>query len=272
MGARRAKSGGMVAQGIAEPVVRAMSAEVAHGGLRLADMAEIAHLSPCHFVRVFQQATGLAPGSFQAALPLAEAKRRLGESDVSVTEVCFDLGYASLGSFVTRFTSAVGLSPARYRRLVAGFVPPATASLASTLRPQPHLGPGCVTGELVAGAGRIGPAFVGLFSQYLPQGLPLTGTALAGAGRFVLGAVPSGTYAVLAAACPGGGDVGTGWLHGRGLVVAGQRVQVAGGRGPDVRLALRPAQPTDPPVLIALPLLLARAVARSARRDAAVAG
>lgn len=264
----------MACSDAALPVVRAMTAELPRGGLSLPDMADIAHLSPYHFIRVFRQATGVSPGAFQAALRMAEAKRLLLESDVPVTEVCFELGYASLGSFVRRFTADVGLAPGRYRRLTAGFVAPQPVTLAALLCQPPTGGPNAVAGELAADPpAPLGPAFVGLFPQYLPRGLPLAGMSRLGAGRFAAGPVPDGTYALLAAACPAGAGLSGALVHGRGLLVAGAApVRVAEGRSPFVRLRLRPPLPTDPPVLVALPLLLARAIARSEKQAQTAAG
>ena len=83
----------------------------------LAQMAEVACLSPFHFARVFRQATGIPPAAFFAALQLDRAKRLLLETELSVTEICFALGYASLGTFTTRFAARVGVPPGRFRRL-----------------------------------------------------------------------------------------------------------------------------------------------------------
>jgi AraC-like DNA-binding protein len=56
-----------------------------------------------------------------SALRLGEAKRLLLITERSVTDICCDLGYNSLGTFTARFTQRVGLSPARLRRLGSGF-------------------------------------------------------------------------------------------------------------------------------------------------------
>src|SRR4051812_20397614 len=63
----------------------------------LDEMAEIAFLSRFYFNRVFREITGLPPVRFHTALRIAAAKRLLTTTDLSVTEVCFELGYQSLG-------------------------------------------------------------------------------------------------------------------------------------------------------------------------------
>ena len=80
-------------------------------------MAELAGWSPFHFSRVFTAVVGTSPAAFHAALRLERAKRLLLTTDLPVTEVCFESGYASPGSFTARFGHFVGVSPGRLRRL-----------------------------------------------------------------------------------------------------------------------------------------------------------
>jgi AraC-like DNA-binding protein len=83
--------------------------------LTLQEMSRIAYISPYHFNRIFRQITGIPPNQFLYALRLETAKRRLLMSNTSVTDVCFDVGYNSLGTFIRRFTALVGVSPSRLR-------------------------------------------------------------------------------------------------------------------------------------------------------------
>jgi AraC family transcriptional regulator len=88
----------------------------AEGALSLRTMAEIAQLSPYHFARTFRRVTGIPPGEIQTTVRLERAKQLLLTTDLSVTGVCFEVGYESLGTFTTRFTQLVGLSPTRWSR------------------------------------------------------------------------------------------------------------------------------------------------------------
>src|SRR2546429_4582661 len=90
----------------------------------LQDMAGMACLSPHHFTHVFHRITGICPREFLAALRLESAKRLLLTTTRSVTEVCFDVGYSSLGSFTKRFTRLVGISPSHLRELAEQFTLP----------------------------------------------------------------------------------------------------------------------------------------------------
>lgn len=94
----------------------------------LAEMATVAGVSPFHFSRIFRQVTGVSPGRFHAALRLEAAERLLVTTRLSVTEICFEVGYSSLGTFVRRFTDEKGLSPRQLRRS-AGSATDALSSL-----------------------------------------------------------------------------------------------------------------------------------------------
>jgi len=86
--------------------------------LTLAMMAEMARLSPFHMARLFREETGLPPVAFLAAVRMEEARRQLLRTDASVADISVKVGYSSVGSFTSRFTRTVGLSPGRYRRLL----------------------------------------------------------------------------------------------------------------------------------------------------------
>src|SRR5260370_42420128 len=79
--------------------------------LALEDLASVACLSPSHFHSVFCRLIGIPPGEFLSALRLQRARHLLLTTSLSVTEICFAVGYTSTGSFTTRFTHRVGPSP-----------------------------------------------------------------------------------------------------------------------------------------------------------------
>jgi AraC-like DNA-binding protein len=91
--------------------------------LTLAEAANIACLSPCHFHRLFSNAFGETPHDFLTRRRIEEARHRLILENEPVTEICFSLGYESVGTFSSRFRKMVGHSPAQYRRAVRSFFP-----------------------------------------------------------------------------------------------------------------------------------------------------
>ncbi len=84
--------------------------------ISLEDAAQQACLSPFYFNRLFAEAFGETPHEFVTRLRIDRAKRLLLAENASVTDICFDVGYESLGSFSTRFHSLTGFSPAAFRR------------------------------------------------------------------------------------------------------------------------------------------------------------
>lgn len=231
--------------------------------LSLHQLAEIAILSPYHFNRVFRQVTGIPPTQFQYALRLEAAKRLLLTTNLSVTDVCFEVGYNSLGTFTMRFTKLVGLPPRTLRQLAGRFDASAQRSLLTRhAYPFPmrlEVGPGStVRGRLKAPDGFEGPIFVGLFDTPIPQGPPLACALLTAPGDYHLAHVPDGQWHLFA--------VGLSWtedalsyllcdaaLRAHAGPVTVRDGQVTGG----THMSLRGPQLTDPPILIALPLLLA---------------
>lgn len=83
-------------------------------------IARSAHMSAGHFSRQFKLAYGESPYSYLMTRRIERAMALLRDGGMSVTEVCFAVGFSSLGTFSTRFTELVGMPPSVYRREAAG--------------------------------------------------------------------------------------------------------------------------------------------------------
>lgn len=83
--------------------------------LTVADLARVAGLSPAHFSREFRRTFGEAPHQYLLTRRLERAAALLRNTDRSVTDVCFDVGLTSVGSFITSFGRVYGTAPAAYR-------------------------------------------------------------------------------------------------------------------------------------------------------------
>ncbi|WP_320671974.1 helix-turn-helix transcriptional regulator [Patulibacter defluvii] len=83
-------------------------------------LARDAHMSAGHLSRQFRQAYGESPYSYLMTRRIERAMALLRRGDLSVTEVCFEVGCSSLGTFSTRFAELVGVPPSVYRREQAG--------------------------------------------------------------------------------------------------------------------------------------------------------
>ena len=83
--------------------------------LDVAELARAALMSTAHFSRQFRAAYGETPYSYLMTRRIERAKALLRRRDLSVTEVCLEVGCTSLGSFSARFTELVGQTPTAYR-------------------------------------------------------------------------------------------------------------------------------------------------------------
>jgi AraC-like DNA-binding protein len=79
-------------------------------------LARDAYMSPGHFSRAFKAAYGESPYSYLMTRRIERAMALLKRGDMSVTEVCFEVGCSSLGTFSTRFSELVGMPPSAYQR------------------------------------------------------------------------------------------------------------------------------------------------------------
>jgi AraC-like DNA-binding protein len=88
--------------------------EFAHP-LNVEDLARGAHMSAGHLSREFRRVYGEPPYSYLMTRRIERAMTLLRRGDLTVTEICFAVGFSSLGTFSTRFSELVGVSPSAYR-------------------------------------------------------------------------------------------------------------------------------------------------------------
>lgn len=217
--------------------------------LTIDDMARTAMFSKFHFSRIFQRVTGLSPGKFLSAMRLQEAKQLLVSTSLNVIDISHRVGYNSVGTFSTRFTSSVGISPTAYRRF-GGFVPQIVVDNQSDAAQSPSA---TVSGTIYSAPDTsLGHTFIGLFPQRIPQGRPVSCTVLERPGHYLLDKVPEGEWFLLAHALPHGAEDDP---------IAGERPYVLRHGPVRIReddnvtlpdLRLRPIRTVDPPVLLAL--------------------
>lgn len=93
------------------------------------DLARELRISPFHFIRQFEAVFGVTPHQYRIQVRLDRAKELLASGQLSVTDVCMEVGFSSLGSFSTLFTRRFGETPSAYRRRVGAA----------------DLGPGCLS-------------------------------------------------------------------------------------------------------------------------------
>ena len=83
--------------------------------LDVATIAAAVYMSPAHFSRQFKMAYGETPWSYLMTRRVERAAALLRDTDLTVTDVCLEVGCTSLGSFSARFTELIGEPPTAYR-------------------------------------------------------------------------------------------------------------------------------------------------------------
>ena len=92
--------------------------------LDIAALARIAHVSEAHFIRTFRATFGETPHRYLQRRRVERSMFLLRETDRSVTDICMEVGFSSLGTFSRTFSEIVGESPRDYReRASLGSVP-----------------------------------------------------------------------------------------------------------------------------------------------------
>ena len=108
--------------------------------LDIPTLAGLAYSSEANFIRTFRSTFGETPHRYLQRRRVERAMYMLREGETSVTEICLDVGFTSLGSFSRTFTRVVGMSPTAYREAwrtgagTAGYVP--TCVVMSWTRPR----------------------------------------------------------------------------------------------------------------------------------------
>jgi AraC-like DNA-binding protein len=241
-----------VSEEAVERVIREMYQNLGEP-LTIDDMAGTALFSKFHFSRIFRRITGLSPGRFLSAIRLQEAKRLLMTTSLTVADISNLVGYTSVGTFSSRFKSAVGVAPSLYRQ--SGGL--RTHIPTDSRRNDWGTRSVTISGKILPPAeGTTGPVFVGLFSEPIPQGSPIRCAVLDQPGPYLLEKVPQGTWFVLTHA------TGTTCAPDFFNPLTDDRAPWVGSHGPiSVRpdavppptdVQLRPMRVIDPPVLLAL--------------------
>jgi AraC family transcriptional regulator len=234
--------------------------------LSLEEMADMAVFSRFYFSRVFRSITGTSPGRFLTAIRLYQAKSLLLETTMSVTDISYQVGYNSPGTFSSRFTRSVGMSPARFRYMSeAGIATPVCVA-----PPGHHQGAihGSVTAPETTIPSRL---YVGVFDSTIPQGLPVSCSVLDAAGSYRLDNVPDGQWFIHATAVPIRNLDPRPWMRKPLFVGASRPVKISAGRSVAAEVVLRRPRLTDLPILLALPELDSRLPAGAVVADAPLA-
>jgi transcriptional regulator GlxA family with amidase domain len=107
--------------------------------LDISALARIAYVSEAHFIRTFRETFGETPHRYLQRRRVERAMFLLRSTDRSVTDICIETGFSSLGTFSRTFTEIVGETPSAYR--ARGPVQPVPSCFAMAwTRPSSHRG------------------------------------------------------------------------------------------------------------------------------------
>jgi AraC-like DNA-binding protein len=98
-------------------------------------VAAVAHISPAHFIRQFRAVFGETPHRYLQRRRVERSMFLLRETGRSVTDICMDVGFSSLGTFSRTFREIVGETPTGYRQGNGPIVAPHCVQLAA-MRPR----------------------------------------------------------------------------------------------------------------------------------------
>lgn len=223
--------------------------------------------SPSHFTRLFKEKTGLSPLYYISSLRLSRAKHLLLTTDYSIRDISLEIGQQSLGTFTTRFTKRVGVTPSEFRQSRSEASRharelqnlPTWDDPAVTLLSEPHLPAWAqLHGQVEPVVPFDGFVLIGLFAKPIPEGLPPYGTLLPKPGPFCFSGVKPGTYYLMATTLNWGMDA-VDMLLPQATLRTRTRSPITVKPGepvPYLHTLLHEPSPDDPPILISLPVLM----------------
>src|SRR3954453_3735110 len=119
-------------------------------------VAAVAHVSPAHFIRCFRSVFGETPHRYLQRRRVERSMFLLRETNRSVTDICFDVGFTSLGTFSRMFREIVGETPSGYRAGHGPVVAPHCVQLAA-MRPREAASDAARSGSFGEAAAAIAP-------------------------------------------------------------------------------------------------------------------
>ena len=231
--------------------------------MSLQSMAQKAMVSSSHLDHIFRQATGISPRRFLGALRLTSARRMLLNTELKVIDICLAHGYNSLGTFTRRFTKLVGVPPLHLRRLPENGVLADMRSLSRETAKMPVPRENDLHGHITAPPDFSGLIFVGLFDSPIPEGRPVKCAVLTAPGPFSIHGAPDRPLYAFAMGFHWSDDPMLYLRNDSALRASASPTELNKNPGAELELHLRPPELSDPPILLALPALVAARLAHS---------
>ncbi|GKU79199.1 helix-turn-helix domain-containing protein [Paenibacillus sp. L3-i20] len=240
--------------------------------LPLARLASHVAYSPYHFIRLFKEQMGISPLYYVSSMRLERAKNLLLRTNLSVRDIGLEVGQQSLGTFTTRFTERVGMTPAHFRNSVEQ----AQTHLLSLKQldnwqtssfsfPENHTLYGTISSEHCFE----GVILIGLFAKPIPEGFPMYGTLVSSFGEFELPNVKPGIYYLMATTISWGAGAIDMLLPQTTLRTRSRQAIIVQSdeKIPHQEVTLHRPRLDDPPILISLPVLMTHFLGRVKNKE-----
>lgn len=239
--------------------------------LTLEEIAKEVGYSPYHFTRIFKAHMGIPLFYYVSSLRLQKAKDLLLHTDLTIRDIALEVGHQSLGTFTTRFTQKVGISPAAFRQTAQEAEKPLqTLKLLeeSQQDDEPNSYQCSVFGTVETEIPFQGIVLIGLFPKPIPEGIPLHGTLARMPGVFCLSGVKPGTYYLMATSVSWGMQAESILLTQKTLRTRNHKPLVIrpGKEIAPLNVKLYLPQLDDPPILVSLPFLMNRFLCQNNQR------
>ncbi len=221
--------------------------------LELADLARAAHMSTFHFDRVFSKVTGVSPRRFLSAMRIEASKRLLLSNSETVTNICLDVGFSSLGTFSSHFRGLVGMSPSRFRLAASRFDSHVLTAMTNRIPTLIGATQGRMRVHVSCDVGTPQLVFVGLFEGSVPTGSPIECGILSGEGELLFSGTVHGT--VFAIGFERIREVSDLLLPDSRAIMIGQGCARQGASQCPLALDLQRPSPLSPPLLTPVALL-----------------
>ncbi|MBP1155333.1 AraC family transcriptional regulator [Paenibacillus sp. PvR098] len=217
--------------------------------------------SQYHFSRIFKERIGISPLYYVSSLRLQKAKDLLLRTNLSIRDIGLEIGQQSLGTFTTRFTERVGVTPSDFRNsaLQADNHLQSLQKLNDWRTSYPSLNQHVrIEGTVQSTIPFEGVILIGLFAKPIPEGLPLYGTLVPSLGDFCFTGVKPGTYYLMATSVSWGMQALDYLLPHTTLRARLKEPIIVGpfSSVPHQQVTLHVPRPDDPPILISIPLLM----------------
>lgn len=222
--------------------------------MTLQELARIGFASPWHFNRTFRQITGVPPLQFFYALRLDAAKRMLTDTQKKVIDICYEVGYQSVGTFTRRFADVLGHSPMQFRKLTRGRTRPSAYPQPNAQERRRARAGVSLSGVVTFPCDFHGHVAIGLFTTRIPQGRPVACTLIKDGGPYMLKKLPEGDFYLFAVGLKDAPGASVYFDYRNAMRAGGQCIHVSRNSFQGATdLELRPPSAFDPPLLLTLP-------------------